>query len=153
MLLVGALSLLSILLIGTGWFLGGRSARRGVGERSRRRNLRAQDGEDEAVAILQEHGFRILERQTTALWWMEVDGELAEIEVRADFLVEEEEDGSRYVAEVKTGRQAPAPSFAATRRQLLEYAHVFAPLGILLVDVEARAVHEVAFPGEAPEED
>jgi hypothetical protein len=38
----------------------------------------------------------------------------------------------------------------ATRRQLLEYAHVFGAEGVLLVDARRRRVHVVRFPQTAP---
>jgi hypothetical protein len=59
--------------------------------------------------------------------------------------------GRRFVAEVKTGAQAPSLATAATRRQLLEYRQVFAVDGVLLVDVEAGRVAEVLFAGAAGE--
>jgi len=101
----------------------------------------------------------VLDRQVPAIWWIEVDGAMIESEVRADLLVARDlveadtggggaEAGAeeRFVAEVKTGSKAPDPNFPATRRQLLEYAHVFAPYGVLLVDAEAGTIREVCFP-------
>jgi hypothetical protein len=54
--------------------------------------------------------------------------------------------GRRFVAEIKTGDQAPDPSFPATRRQLLEYQLVFEVEGLLLVDMAAGRVRTVSFP-------
>ena len=61
---------------------------------------------------------------------------------RADLLVEARSRsgflrGQRFVAEVKTGERAIDPTHPATRRQLMEYLHVFEVDGVLLVDREA----------------
>jgi hypothetical protein len=113
---------------------------------SRRRNRVAQQGEADAEALLASYGYRVIDRQVRALWWMVVDGEEREVEVRADLLVEDSESpGRQLVAEVKTGTMAPDPTWPATRRQLLEYSLVFAPMGVLLVDLERGEVVEVAF--------
>jgi hypothetical protein len=85
-----------------------------------------------------------LDRQVRCLWWMEVDGEEEEVELRADLLVER--DGERFIAEVKTGVQAPDPGFPPTRRQLLEYRLAFDPYRVLLVDIEGGEIMEVTFP-------
>lgn len=75
-----------------------------------------------------------------------VDNAPHPFEVRLDYLVRDLRD-RRWVAEVKSGDEAPDPVQRATRRQLLEYA-VLVPdaAGVLLVDMEARVLHEVAFP-------
>src|SRR5207253_1825302 len=109
-----------------------------------RRARVAFQGEREAERMLQALGFRVVERQARASFDILVDGEPVEIEVRADLLVAR--DGRTYVAEVKTGARAPDPTHPPTRRQLLEYALVFGASEILLVDVPAGAVREVAFP-------
>lgn len=111
---------------------------------SKARNKKAQVGQDEAIRLLEKHGFEILDLQATAQGSFEVDGEIITFEVRADLLVER--DGLLYVAEVKTGSVAPNPRHAATRRQLLEYYLIFQPDGILLVDMEAQILHEINFP-------
>lgn len=97
-----------------------------------------------AEALLMDHGYEIIDRQVRCLWWIAVDGEQEEVELRADLLVEK--DGVRSVAEVKTGQLAPDPAYPPTRRQLLEYALAFAPYEVLLVDVEEEEIYEVAFP-------
>jgi hypothetical protein len=121
------------------WWWQGRGHRRAV-----RRAARAGRGEVEAEALLEAHGYTVLERQVRCLWWICVDGEEEEVELRADLLVERE--GNRFIAEVKTGQRAPDPAFPPTRRQLLEYRLAFDPYGVLLVDVEAGDIYEVDFP-------
>ena len=112
--------------------------------RAVQRAARAGAGEVAAETLLESHGYRVLERQVRCLWWMAVDGEDEEVELRADLLVER--DGERFIAEVKTGERAPDPAFPPTRRQLLEYRLAFDPYGVLLVDVEAGEIFEVDFP-------
>jgi membrane protein implicated in regulation of membrane protease activity len=111
---------------------------------SKMRNRRAQAGEARAERLLLRQGFSIVDRQVSRSWTVDVDGESWEASVRADLLVEK--DGRTFVAEVKTGALAPDPLYPPTRRQLLEYFFVFDPDGLLLVDVEADAIFEVAFP-------
>lgn len=112
---------------------------------SKRRVRRAQQGEREAVALLEADGYRVIEQQLRGRWWVEVDGCEHPVEVIADLLVER--DGWRYIAEVKTGDLATDPTRPATRRQLLEYLLAFDPDGLLLVDMDQGTIHEVGFPG------
>lgn len=112
-----------------------------AGRRSRARLRVAGAGESAAEGLLAELGFDVLERQLVAEWVMEVDGEPVRVASRVDLLVER--DGETFVAEVKTGELAPDPARPATRRQLLEYQLVFEADGVLLVDMEARAVRAV----------
>ena len=122
-----------------GWWRRGRGHRRAV-----QRAVRAGAGEVAAESLLEAHGYSVLDRQVRCLWWIQVDGEEEEVELRADLLVERE--GLRFIAEVKTGERAPDPAFPPTRRQLLEYRLAFDPYGVLLVDVEAGEIFEVDFP-------
>ena len=141
-ILAGLVAILAfaLLLTALGWW---RAARRG-GVRSRARNAVAQRGEATAELMLEEAGYTVLDRQVTAFWSIEVDGEEIEVSVRADLWVGKGD--LRYVAEVKTGERAPDPTHPATRRQLLEYLLVFQPDGLLLVDIEAGAIREIDFP-------
>jgi Holliday junction resolvase-like predicted endonuclease len=112
---------------------------------SKRRVHRAQQGERQAVALLQAAGYRVLEQQLRGRWWIEVDGEQHPVDVIADLLVER--DGWSYIAEVKTGELATDPTRPATRRQLLEYLLAFEPDGLLLVDMDQGTIHDIGFPG------
>lgn len=127
-----------ILLIQARW-RGGAGHRRAVA-----RARRAGAGEQDAEALLEAEGYRIIDRQVRCLWWITVDGDEEEVELRADLLVER--DGERFIAEVKTGLHAPDPAFPSTRRQLLEYRLAFDPYEVLLVDVEAGTIYAVEFP-------
>jgi hypothetical protein len=92
--------------------------------------------------------FTIVARQARTSWAPLVDGEPHETELRADYLVEAR--GERFVAEVKTGDEAPRLETAATRRQLLEYHVAFAVDGVLLVCPELGTIHRVEFPAPEP---
>jgi hypothetical protein len=125
-------------------------ARHRVGRRNRRRQSVASAGEVEAEALLAAEGFQILERQVTERWRLEIDGEPYDVHCRADLLVRARSRcrfprGSRFVAEVKTGTRAIDPTHPATRRQLMEYLHVFDVDGVLLIDMRHRRVHHVQF--------
>ncbi|MFU8803405.1 MAG: hypothetical protein ACNA8W_06325 [Bradymonadaceae bacterium] len=125
-----------------GWLLG--RLRRGRRRRViRARQGRAQVGEDEASSFLGEWGFEVVDSQVRHHWSVLVDGEAEEILLIADYLVERE--GLRYVAEVKTGLDAPSIRTAATRRQLLEYRCAFDVDGVLLVDMEGETIQEIVF--------
>ncbi len=131
---------LAIALVALGVWLAGWWA-------SRRQFVRvrvAQRGERTAEDILRARGYAVVGRQVVGRWSITVDGRPVVVSVRADLVVERR--GQRLVAEVKTGAMAPDPTLPATRRQLLEYALVFGATEVLLVDVEARAVHVVTFP-------
>jgi len=138
-IIIVALLGVAVLLAFRVWWESGRGRRR-----AQVRARRAGDGENDAEALLIEEGYTIVDRQVRCLWWMIVDGEEEEVELRADLLVEK--DGERFVAEVKTGIHAPDPNFAPTRRQLLEYRLAYDPYGILLVDMEREEIMEVSFP-------
>ncbi len=110
-----------------------------------RRVRRAVRGETDAERLLEGAGYAIEERQPGLEWSVACDGVMVPISLRADLVVTR--DGRRYVAEVKTGERAPRIETAATRRQLLEYAVAYEVDGALLVDMEARTVTRVEFPG------
>ena len=114
-----------------------------AGHASRARNYRAREGEMAAEALLEALGYRVIDRQIRESGRVWLDGEVFEFEVRADLLVERDEE--RFGAEVKTGRLAPDPGYPPTRRQLREYWRVFDDCGILLVDAESGTVTEVCF--------
>ena len=133
--LVGALVALVFARLMRRW----RGSRRAV-----RRAARAGAGEQDAAMMLRTAGFRIVASQARTWWAPLLDGEPQETELRADYLVELE--GELFVAEVKTGEEAPRLATAATRRQLLEYHVAFAADGVLLVCPELGTIQRVEFP-------
>lgn len=110
-----------------------------------RRARRAVKGETEAVRLAEALGYRVIDRQARRSYPVQIDGEVGEAGVRADFILTK--NGREVVGEVKTGGLAPDPSHAPTRRQLLEYAHVFDVDEVLLFDMEAGEARSVHFPG------
>jgi hypothetical protein len=104
---------------------------------------RATAGEALAEKLLARAGYTIEARQATQRWQVLVDGEATAVTLRADFVVTRKR--RRWVAEVKTGNDAPDVAAPATRRQLLEYRCAFGVDGVLLVDAEARAIPELRF--------
>lgn len=107
------------------------------------RARRAAQAETDAMVLLRDHGYRIVESQLEHQWPVYVDGEPLTINIRADFMVARR--GKRYIAEVKSGNMAPSITTAATRRQLLEYSLAYPVDGVLLVDMEALTICEVEF--------
>jgi hypothetical protein len=105
------------------------------------RSLRASDGEQGAVVLLERAGYAVLEHQVAGSWTVRADGEPVTFGLRADYLVAKA--GRRYIAEVKTGRTAPRLSHGPTRRQLLEYSAAFDVDGIILVDADGETLTHV----------
>lgn len=110
----------------------------------RRSMRRAQVLEKRALHFLKERGFQCIGEQIEKEAFFLIDGRRVPFRVRVDYLLER--DGKKYVAEVKTGKQAKTPEHPSVRRQLLEYALLFAPCSILFVDGEEKKVHEISFP-------
>ncbi|KAB2951687.1 hypothetical protein F9B85_11705 [Heliorestis acidaminivorans] len=107
------------------------------------RQQRGKRGETKAVKVLSSKGYTVIEAQPVGTMTLRVDGRANTIKVRADYLVSRQ--GKKYIAEVKTGQVAPRPTFADTRRQLLEYYYVYQVDGILLVDMTAERIHRIEF--------
>ena len=110
---------------------------------SRRRNIRAHEGEKKAEKLLKSKGYTIEGRQVKEKSGLYVDGVWCEVEVRVDFIVRKRR--KKFVAEVKTGKTAPDPTQSTTRRQLLEYSLVFKKYGVLLIDMEEKKIREISF--------
>lgn len=110
----------------------------------RRSMQRARALERRAIHFLEEKGFRCVGEQVEKEAFFLIDGKRIPFRVRVDYLLERR--GRRYVAEVKTGKQVETPEHPSVRRQLLEYALLFAPWSVLFVDGEDGKVHEISFP-------
>ncbi len=111
-----------------------------------RRFRRGLAGQAEARGLLARRGYELLAEELEAEGELLVDGERRSFSVRVDYLARRR--GRLYGVEVKTGEKAPDPLAIPTRRQLREYQAVLGPEldGMLLVDMEARELHEVRFP-------
>jgi hypothetical protein len=134
-----ALAALLLLALGHAWLT--RLLRR---LRIRGRQQLALSGEQRAEDLLRAHGYFIEGAQVPHQYVLECDGQPHTVRLRADYLVRQ--NGRRYLAEVKTGSEAPSLTSAGTRRQLLEYAHAYDVDGVLLVDMTAGQIHAIAFP-------
>lgn len=107
--------------------------------RLRRQSTRARAAEVRAAKLLTSHGYEIIAEQPVASWFI---GDYEAV-VRADYLVTK--GGRKYVAEVKSGEEAPLLSSRSTRRQLLEYVCAFDVEAVLLVDSESGSVDQIQF--------
>ncbi len=139
---LAAAALLACALLGAWLALALRRLRETAGARARQRQ--GARGERAAERMLEAAGYRIHARQHRTSYRIEVDRQAQEVELVLDFVVER--DGEHLVAEVKTGRRAPRLERAETRRQLLEYQLATGCRRVLLVDADAGAITEVAFP-------
>ena len=122
-----------------GWY---RSSNR-ISRSNKARQIRARVGEDEADHLLRSNGFRVLDHQIPVTFTLFVDDEPRPAHNRCDRMVER--DGLIYAADVKTGPLATNPGHPPTRRQLLEYLLVHDVDGVLLIDMDARKIHEIRF--------
>jgi len=141
-LALGALALLVALLLGGVIAL--RLRRVFESSASSQRARRGLRGEKQAEALLERHGYRVLDRQIAGGYEADLDGESRQVALSADLLVERQ--GRRLIAEVKTGPKAARFEHADTRRQLLEYQLAFGGDAVLLVDPERETIQEVRFP-------
>lgn len=111
--------------------------------RRRRRLTRARKGEAEAIQFFEDQGYTIVDMQQkkTLVTW--INGNPRYHNLMADFVVKK--GGKTYIVEVKTGKQPPRPTSADTRRELLEYFLAYRPYGILVVDLQKKTMHTIAF--------
>jgi hypothetical protein len=116
-----------------------RRAARWAGSRARTHGLAAERA---AEALLEDAGYRVVARQLEGAAHVYIDGVRRESTIKVDLVVERR--GRRFVVEVKSGQQRHATQ-DGTRRQLLEYAHVFAPHDLLLVNTRDGEIHEIRF--------
>jgi len=104
---------------------------------------RAKRGEVEAIKLLENKGYSIIgiqEKKTIVTW---INGKPRNNHLTVDLIAKRR--GKIYIVEVKTGKKASSPLLAGIRRQLLEYFLAFNPHGIILVDMEKKALHEISF--------
>jgi hypothetical protein len=109
----------------------------------KRQFAKARKGEFSAEKFLIDLGYKVIETQARMPLTLLLDDEPWETDIIADLVVRR--NGKTYIAEVKTGVNAPSIKTAATRRQLLEYYVTYKPDSILLVDMTAKELHTVDF--------
>ena len=103
---------------------------------------RGRAGEISSINILKRNGYKIIDQQIRLEGHIFIDGRISKFELRPDFLVEK--DGTKYIAEIKTGEVA-SPKNRNTRRQLHEYAYYGGYDVILLVDPDAISITRISF--------
>ncbi|RAL25494.1 hypothetical protein DL240_04590 [Lujinxingia litoralis] len=111
---------------------------------ARRRGRRARSAEERAGRWLEREGYELIEEQAVRDWVVGIDDGEEVVRLMADWVVERA--GKRYVVEVKTGKRAPSIRNSATRRQMLEYLCAYECDGVILMDMESGALHDVRFP-------
>lgn len=99
-------------------------------------------GEKIAEQWLEKHGFNIISVQDSVKGEFECDGENIPYQVKPD-IIAENEDGT-WVIEVKTGKSAN-PSHGDTRRQILEYAHLYPEHNMALFDADHKLFQPIVF--------
>lgn len=109
----------------------------------RKRANKAKKAEKKAIAILNQHGYKVTAQQKRVPIITEIDAKIYNNTVIADFIAIK--DGKQYVVEVKTGKQLEKPTQGVIRRQLLEYFLIFRPHGIILLDMEEEKLQHVKF--------
>lgn len=136
------------LCLAVGFRAGIRLARRLLARRSARARRVGAAGAARALDLLRRAGFAVLATEVHREGVVELDGRPERFVVRADALVARR--GVVWVAEVKGGEDSASVHDRTTRRQLLEYAHVFGAEGVLLVDARGGRIHVVRFPQTVP---
>lgn len=135
--------LLGVVLLLVGAFVALRIRRGWRKYKMTRRFAIGARAEVDAVALLERHGYAVSDEQVRIAHTFFVDGEETTCHIRADYLAHK--GGQLFVIEVKSGEKAPNPKHSATRRQLLEYQHVYRPDGVILVDMEQGVLFRVDF--------
>lgn len=142
-LLVAAFVFGLVVIMGFGAYLYRQILSYKLSKKLKKRFSYARDKEKFAESLLKEAGYLVEETQKTAKLPMWINGKKFSYLVRPDAFATKE--GRRYLVEIKTGKVANDPRHSATRRQLLEYFHGFSVDGVLLVDAEAKEIHNVYF--------
>ncbi len=103
--------------------------------------------ENEAERILRSAGYEIVDRQPKVTIIIGVNGQDHAGYLQADYLVKRAKE--KFVVVVKQG-EGNDPTEPIFRRKLLELEHVFAPDGLLLLDLNEGRIDRVefAFPRE-----
>ena len=142
-----AWALPALLFLALGVRTGIRLSRRVLPRRPARARRHGRAGAPRPVENQTPEGVTVLGTEVIREGAVEIDGRLEPFVVRVDAVVRRR--GTLWVAEVKAGADTATAHDRTTRRQMLEYAHVFGASGVLLVDARRGSVHVVRFP-EAP---
>ena len=110
----------------------------------KKRMKRGEIGEEIGKNYLKKHGFTIIEEQPRESSTILIDDTPNTYNVRADFLVERK--GRRAIVEVKTGNISTNPTSTNSRRQLLEYSHIYNVDDLLFFNAESKKLQKISFP-------
>ncbi|MBU0574558.1 MAG: hypothetical protein ABIJ26_06820 [Candidatus Margulisiibacteriota bacterium] len=105
---------------------------------------------EEAKQLLERAGYKVKAANKKATVITRINGKSHMGYIEADFVVAKK--NKKYVVAVKSGELADA-SEPLTRRQLIEYSHVYKPDGILLLDLNRAELNKIefSFPKDARE--
>jgi hypothetical protein len=95
---------------------------------------------DEAKALLERAGFKIVSEQKRSPVLVLINGKRHLANVTADYLVKKEK--KTYAVKVKNGLMTD-PLEPATLRQLIEYDYVYKPEALLFLDMQNAELHEI----------
>ena len=107
---------------------------------------RGNKAEQWALRHMKRDGYTLVEAQSPGEASVRVDGTWQTTTIRIDYIFEKK--GKRFGVEVKSGKRAPHPTSAATRRQLLEYFLVYEIDALFLADYERKTMMEIYFETE-----
>lgn len=114
--------------------------------KNRARKKRFERGlklEKDAQDFLKNKGYSIIGSQETFYHEYTVNGEHRKNKIIVDYVAKKK--GKRYLVEVKSGREAISLNNSSSRRQLLEYDQVIENDGVILLDMESKAIQHVKF--------
>ncbi len=113
-------------------------------DRYRRKKIyfRAKAAEKRAMTLLEENGYRIIDKQPKKNIIYSVNGEKKQAYVKADFLAKK--FFRKVVCEVKTGDNTRVTQ-ALIRRQLLDYFYAYGVREVLLIDMEKEKIDRIVF--------
>ena len=104
---------------------------------------KAKRAESQAVNILQNAGYTIVDVQKRVKIKTKINGREFFNTIIADMIVKK--GRKTFLVEIKTGKQTEKVIPPQVRRQLLEYYLVFKPDGLILLDMENGKLHNVSF--------
>jgi len=103
----------------------------------------ARFSEKEAEGLLIRNGYEIRSKRPRKTIITKVDGNDHLGYLEADYLVRKNKKD--YLVVIKTGEGASDPNDPAFRRKLIELQHVFAPGGLLLLDIASGELALIGF--------
>lgn len=106
--------------------------------------------EEDAQAILQRNGYKIIEKQRSSPIVIFIDGKSHLATAAADYLVEK--SGRKYIVCV-TQEEAADPAEPILRRKLVEAKNIFPKLPLLLLNIKKGSFSEIDFEFPPPQKE